>query len=45
MIGDIILKIKTFFKQHILCIHEYKHIHRHDTGGSFENCVKCDKIK
>lgn len=27
MIGDLILNIKRFFKQHFLCIHEYKYYH------------------
>jgi hypothetical protein len=44
MIGDIILWCKTFIKQNF-CIHKYKNIYRKDTGGSFELCTKCDKIK
>jgi hypothetical protein len=44
MIGDIILWCKTFIKQQT-CIHKYKYINRKDTGGSFELCTKCDKIK
>ena len=44
MIGDLILWIKRVFKQQT-CIHDYKWINRKDTGGSFENCAKCDKIR
>jgi len=44
MIGDLILWIKRMWKQQT-CIHTYKWINRKDTGGSFENCTKCDKIR
>jgi hypothetical protein len=44
MIGDIILWCKKFIKQQT-CIHRYKYIYRKDTGGSFELCIKCDKIE
>lgn len=45
MIGDIILNIRKFWKQHFSCIHDYETIHRKDLhGGSFECCTKCDKI-
>lgn len=44
MIGDIILWIKQFIKQQA-CLHDYKVIYRKDTGDSFYNCCKCDKIK
>jgi hypothetical protein len=45
MIGDLILWIKTFFYQHIFCIHKYKWIYRKDNGADFEVCTKCEKIK
>jgi len=44
MIGDIVLWCKKFIKQQT-CIHKYKNVNRKDTGGSFELCTKCDKIK
>ena len=44
MIGDIILWWKKFIKQQT-CIHKYKDVYRKDTGGTFELCTKCDKIK
>ena len=44
MIGDLILWIKRVWKQQT-CIHDYKWIHRKDTGGSFEQCSKCEKIR
>ena len=44
MVGDLVLWIKKFWKQQT-CIHNYKWINRKDNGGSFENCLKCDKIK
>ena len=44
MLGDILLWIKNFFKQQT-CIHKYKWINRKDNGGSFEECIKCEKIK
>lgn len=44
MFGDIILWFKEFIKQQT-CIHTYTTVNRRDTGGSFEVCKKCDKIK
>lgn len=45
MIGDIILWFKKLIKQQT-CIHKYLWINRKDySGGSFELCTKCDKIK
>jgi hypothetical protein len=44
MIGDLILWIKRVWKQQT-CIHNYTIVNRKDTGGSFENCLKCNKIK
>jgi hypothetical protein len=44
MIGDLIIWIKKVWKQQT-CFHIYKSVHRHDTGGSFEICIKCDKIR
>jgi len=45
MTGNLILWIKTFFHQHLFCMHRYKWIHRKDNGADFEVCEKCDKIK
>lgn len=44
MIGDFILWIKKFIKQQT-CIHDYKFICRKDNGGSYEECIMCDKIR
>jgi hypothetical protein len=45
MIGDIVLGIKKFFHQHVLCIHKYKWVYRRDKGPDFEVCDKCNKIR
>jgi len=44
MVGDVILWCRAFIKQQT-CIHRYNWINRKDNGGSFELCIKCDKIK
>lgn len=44
MIGDLLLELKKWFKQQT-CYHDYKHVHRIDTGGGFEQCKKCGRIK
>ena len=46
MIGDLYLFVKLFIKQQFMCIHNYKIVNRKDyQGGSFYECVKCEKIK
>jgi hypothetical protein len=44
MIGDLILWLKSAWKEQT-CIHKYEWIYRHDTGGSFEMCAKCERIR
>ena len=44
MIGDLILWLKRVWKQQT-CVHEYKSVYRKDTGGSYEVCAKCDKLR
>lgn len=43
MIGDLILSIKRFFKQHFFCIHEYKYYHC-GTDYHYIMCKKCGKL-
>jgi hypothetical protein len=45
MVGNTWIAIKTFFHQHIFCIHKYKWVYRKDNGADFEVCKKCDLIR
>lgn len=44
MLGDVILWIKHTWKVQT-CIHNYEYVYRKDTGGGFDKCTKCDKIR
>ena len=43
MIGDLILDIKRWLKQHF-CIHKYNTVYRKDNGNTFRECIKCSNI-
>lgn len=46
MVGDIILGIKNFFKQEILCIHEYEEkTILANVEITYKECKKCGKVK
>lgn len=44
MIGDLLILLKEWFKEQS-CLHIYKGVYRKDNGGSFEQCIKCNRIK
>lgn len=47
MLGDIILAIKKWLKQNIICMHDYK-VKRSGYNGEYYawlECTKCGKIK
>lgn len=47
MLGDIILAIKKWLKQNIICMHDYK-VKRSGYNGEYHawlECTKCGKIK
>lgn len=44
MLTQILQWIFLGVKQNI-CWHSYDVVHRHDNGGSYEICNKCDYIK
>lgn len=44
MIGDFIIWIKLVWNKQT-CIHDYKYVYRQDTGGDFQKCKKCGKLK
>lgn len=43
MIGDIILFLKTWWKQNVTCRHKY--VHKEYGRINFEECQKCGRIK
>ncbi len=43
MIGDIILAIKTWWKQNITCIHHY--VRQGGCGWTYDKCTKCGRTK
>lgn len=45
MIGDLILYIKTWVQQNLLCIHDYKEATRDLMGRSYttKTCRKCGR--
>ena len=43
MVGDLILIIKRFLKQHFFCIHDYKY-HHCGTDYNYIKCPKCGKL-
>ena len=43
MIGDIILFLKKWWKQNIICRHEY--VHKELGIINFDECRKCGRIK
>lgn len=45
MTGNIWITIKTFFQQHLFCMHKYKWVYRRDNGADFQACEKCGLIK
>lgn len=47
MLGDIILAIKKWLKQNIICMHDYKCMYGYYNGEyhMWLKCTKCGKIK
>lgn len=46
MIGDLIILIKTFIRQNILCRHDYKyHSMRIYPYEGYDECEKCGRTK
>lgn len=43
MLGDIILFLKTWWKQNVTCHHEY--VYKEYGNIHFEECRKCGRIK
>lgn len=43
MIGDIILFLKTWWKQNVACYHKY--VYKELGRINFEECRKCGRIK
>jgi Fe2+ or Zn2+ uptake regulation protein len=47
MLGDIILTIKKWLKQNIICVHDYNYMYSSYNGEyhAWLECTKCGKIK
>lgn len=44
MIGDLLLSIKTWFKE-LVCIHDYKGVKAFGSHNNYIMCTKCGRVK